>query len=242
MIKEKLSNLGLTDAEIKVYLAALELGEANIASLAKKSGVKRTTTYLVVESLKDKDMMNSLRKGSKVLFYAGDPRKLKEKLEERQKLLDKTIPELLAIANYLDKKPKITFFEGLGCLKDVYRDTLRYSEKEMLAWVSEEAFRALDQEFIDYYIQERIKKRIWVRAIAPNTPETQEYKKTEEKSLRKTKLADANTFPIKVEIDLYGINKIGIIAFEEKIGLIIESEKIYTTLKSVFEMNWKLLD
>jgi len=27
-------------------------------------------------------------------------------------------------------------------------------------------------------------------------------------------------------------------AYKEQIGLIIESEKIYNTLKSIFEMNW----
>jgi hypothetical protein len=37
---------------------------------------------------------------------------------------------------------------------------------------------------------------------------------------------------------LYGKNKIGIVSFEEKIGLIVESEKIYGTLKSIFEINW----
>lgn len=30
-------------------------------------------------------------------------------------------------------------------------------------------------------------------------------------------------------------------AFEERIALIIESEKIFSTLKNIFEMNWKLL-
>jgi hypothetical protein len=44
-----------------------------------------------------------------------------------------------------------------------------------------------------------------------------------------------------VEINLYGKRLIGIMAFEEEIGLIIESEKIYNTLKSIFEINWKAL-
>ncbi|OGF20384.1 hypothetical protein A2Y83_03475 [Candidatus Falkowbacteria bacterium RBG_13_39_14] len=46
---------------------------------------------------------------------------------------------------------------------------------------------------------------------------------------------------IKASVNLYGKNQISIVAFEEKIGLIIESEKIYITLKSVFEINWEAL-
>lgn len=59
--------------------------------------------------------------------------------------------------------------------------------------------------------------------------------------LRKSKLIPDERYPIKASINLYGNNQISIIAFEEKLGLIIESEKIYITLKSIFEMNWEAL-
>jgi len=39
---------------------------------------------------------------------------------------------------------------------------------------------------------------------------------------------------LDVSINLYGKNKIGVMFFEEGIGLIIESEKIFITLKSLF--------
>lgn len=241
MIKDELLQIGLSGNEIKTYLASLELGETTIARLAQKSGVKRTTTYLAVESLIKKGFLHILKKKKKVYFYAEDPRLLQEKALERKHAIDRIVPQLLSITNLIDKKPKITFYEGVEGLKDVLRDTLRYPDKEMLAWVSEEAFSALDQEFINYYVPERVNKKIFVRAIAPDTPEIRAYKEIEEKSLRKTKIANNDLFPIKVEIDLYGTNKIGIMAWEEKIGLIIESDKIYTTLRSIFEMNWDSL-
>jgi hypothetical protein len=67
------------------------------------------------------------------------------------------------------------------------------------------------------------------------------YKELDEKSLRKLKLIKENNLPIEVEINLYAKDKIAVMSFEEKIGLIIESQKIYTTLKSIFEMNWQML-
>ncbi|MDP1629629.1 MAG: hypothetical protein Q8L57_03350, partial [bacterium] len=69
----------------------------------------------------------------------------------------------------------------------------------------------------------------------------QKYKGLDEKSLRKTKLLSIEEFPLEVEIDLYGGNKIGVMSFGEKIGRIIESRKIFATLKSVFELNWNTL-
>ena len=76
MLQKDLQKIGLSEAESKVYLAALELGETNIGRLAKKSGIKRTTTYLVVDTLKEKGLLSSLKKKNKVFFYADDPRAL----------------------------------------------------------------------------------------------------------------------------------------------------------------------
>lgn len=241
MLLDELIGIGLSENEAKTYLATLELGEATIVRIAQKSGVKRTTTYLSVDSLKEKGFLSMIKKKKKIFFYAEDPRILQEKIEERKKAIEKIVPQLLSITNLIDKKPKIIFYEGIEGVKNIYFDTLHYPEKEILAWVSETALLVLDIDFLNYYVSKRIKKKIWVRALAPETLEMKKYKNQDEKELRKTKFINAQKYPIKVEINLYGSNKIGIIAFEEKIGLIIESQKIYDTLKSIFEMCWDTL-
>lgn len=67
-------------------------------------------------------------------------------------------------------------------------------------------------------------------------------KSYDEKHLRQTRFVLPKDFPFEVEINLYGKRKIGIMSFKEQLGLIVESEKIYNTLKSIFEMNWKMLE
>lgn len=239
MLEKDLEKLGLEEKESKIYLALLELGEGNIQQIAKKSGVKRTTVYDIIESLKYKGLVSSATRHKKIFYSAEDPRTLEEKLDEKKHTLRRILPELLSIANALDKKPRIRFFEGVEGIKEVYKDALNYSDQEMLAWVSPTVAGNFDMQFLDeYYLPKRIAKKIWVRAIAPNEPFMQKYKGLDEKSLRKTKLVSASLFPIEVEINLYSKNKIAIMSFSEKIGLIIESQKIFTTLKSIFEMNW----
>ncbi|MFA6383170.1 MAG: helix-turn-helix domain-containing protein [Parcubacteria group bacterium] len=239
MLERDLEKLGLDDKEAKIYLALLELGEANIQQIAKKSGVKRTTVYDIIESLKEKGLLSSATRHKKITYSAEDPRTLEEKLDERKNTLKRIMPELLSIANAMDKKPKIRFFEGSEGIKEVYKDTLKYPSSELLAWVSDEAVTVFDKDFLEgYYLPKRIEKKIWVRAIGTESTEMKNYKNLDEKSLRKTKIISANQFPIHVEINLYGKNKIAVMSFSEKIGLIVESQKIFTTLKSIFEMNW----
>jgi sugar-specific transcriptional regulator TrmB len=239
MLPIELEKTGLHINEAKVYLAALELGEANIQQLARKSGVIRTTVYGVVEQLKEHGLLSVIIKNKKAFYAAENPIKLKDSLKEKQYSLEKILPELLSITNTIDKKPKIKFFEGVGGMKDVYQDTLQYPDQELLTWVPKESVDVFDIEYLtNYYVPKRLENKIWVRALAPNDPDMSWFKEADEKSLRKTRLVSQEHFPFSVEINLYGKSKIGIVAFEEKIGLIIESEKIYNTLKSIFEINW----
>src|SRR4030042_5992747 len=183
MINKDLEQLGLSEKEAKVYLAVLELGEANIQQIAQKSGVKRTTAYDIINSLKEKRLLTEITKGKKAFFSAEDPRKLERQLDEKKETLKKILPELLSITNLLDTKPHIKFYEGNDGIKEVYKDTLDYPDQELLAWVSQEAVVGFDVEWLDkYYVSKRLEKKIWVRVIAPDTQEmVKNYKSTDEK-------------------------------------------------------------
>jgi sugar-specific transcriptional regulator TrmB len=240
-LAKDIQTLGFNEKETAVYLACLELGESNIQDIAKKSKVSRTTVYDIVESLKQKGLISITKRNKKIFYFAEDPRALKMQLEEKQGVLSRILPELLSVTNTLEKKPKIRYFEGEGGIKEVYKDTLRFHDQELLGWGSEKALENFDADFLnDYYVPARIKNKIFVRAIAPDNAVWQKYKVLDEKSLRKLKLIPKDKFPFEVEINLYGKKNIAIFSFQEKIALIIESEKIFITLKSIFELNWTI--
>lgn len=242
MLKQELSAFGLSESEASAYLALLELGKASIAQIAKKAGIKRPTTYLIIESLKENGLVSMAKKHKKTLFVAEDPRKIIDILEERKNKMNRIMPELLSFANMLDQKPAIQFFEGNEGIKSVYRDTLNYGDQEMLTFFSESYAEDFEEDFFrDFYFPERIKKKIWVRAILPKQDIIQKLVSQDTQHLRKSKIVQSGTFNISIEVNLYGKNKVGIISFEEKFALIIESEKIHSSLKNIFELVWNLL-
>lgn len=239
MLVDKLKKAGLDEPEIKVYLACLELGETSISRIAQKSGIKRTTTYLVVESLRQKGLISAIKKKNKTRFYAEDPRKIKEQMEENIKEVELAIPELLAMANFIDKKPNIRYFEGKNGIKDLFKDILKYPNSEVLEWYSEAYVTDFEEEFFtDYFTPKRIAKKIWVRAILPDNEIIRKLIINNEKQLRRTKLLNPEKYHIKIEINLYGPNKVSIISFKEEMGLLIESQKIHESLKNIFELMW----
>ncbi len=237
-----LSASGLDEKESVAYMALLELGEATMSELVKKSGLKRSTLYFIVEALHKKRLVGIVKKGKKTVYSAEDPKRLLEQADENRRNLEYAMPELLSVANNIVKKPKVRFFEGEEGIKEVYRDMLRHPDQKMYAWVSESMITGFDSAFItDYYIPKRLEKKIWAEVIASDTSVGKDFKSKDLETLRKTKLLNESQFPLSIEISLYGKDRIGFMSIEDKLGLIVESKPIADTLKSIFKAQWESL-
>ena len=70
---ELIQTLGLSEQEVAVYLAALELGEAHIQDISRKSGVKRTSIYNFIDALKERQLLSEIKKGKRKLYSAVSP-------------------------------------------------------------------------------------------------------------------------------------------------------------------------
>lgn len=238
----KIKELGLEEKEAKVYLACLELGEANIQRIGKKSDIKRTTVYHALDSLIEKGLSSVVVRKGRKRYTAEDPRKLKNRIDFQKETLDEIMPNLLSLANFMDKKPEIKYYEGESGIKEIYKDSLNYPDSEILAWVNSEAITNFKIDYLkNYYLPQRLDKKIWVRAIAPSTEEMINYQSRDSQSLRKTRLLKKST-SFNVEIIIYGKEKVSIVDFENKIGLIIRNQQIFNTFRLIFESNWSLLD
>ncbi len=237
-----LSASGLDEKESVAYIALLELGEATMSELVKKSELKRSTLYFVVEALHKKRLVSIVKKGKKTVYSAEDPKRLLEQADENRRNLEYALPELLSIANNIVKKPKVRFFEGVDGIKEVYKDTLRYPDQKICAWVSESMITGFDSKFItEHYIPERLEKKIWAEVIASDSAVGKDFQAKDLEALRKTRLLDKSQFPLSIEISLYGKDRIGFMSIEDKLGLIVESKPISDTLKSIFKAQWESL-
>lgn len=236
-LNELLNQLGLDYKEDDVYLALLELGTASVHEIAIKAGIKRTTTYDVLDNLIKKGLVGQTQKGKKRLFYAEEPEKLNVLLWEKQSKLIEAMPLLKSLYNTAGSKPKIRYFEGKEGLKQVYRDTLNY-QGELVAFITENIINDLGRDFAEEYIAKRKKANIAARVIAPDTTEHREYKNKDKEFLKQTRLVPKDKFPFTIEMNIYG-NKIAFMSFKETLGIIIESNEIANNMKLLFELAWK---
>ncbi|MBU1180446.1 hypothetical protein KJ885_05890 [Patescibacteria group bacterium] len=236
-IEEILSQFGLSQKDSAVYLSSLELGTASATRIARKAGIKRTTSYDILEELMERGLIGQTQKGKKRLFYAGEPEELLKLLDRKKEQLMEAMPILKSIYNTAGAKPKIRYYEGIEGLKEVYRDTLSYYG-ELSAFITENVITKLGQTFVNEYKAKRKRAKISVRVIGPDTPEIIEYKKLDKKDLQQTRLVSQEKFPFSIEMNIYG-NKLAFMSFKEEMGVIIESNEIAKNMKLLFELAWK---
>ena len=92
-IANLLEEYGLDKKEIKVYLTLVEKNELNAYSLAKFTGIHRSTTYAVIERLLLKGFINKIQKGEKIFYSALEINQIMSKVKEKEAILLSLIPE-----------------------------------------------------------------------------------------------------------------------------------------------------
>ncbi len=239
---KKLKKIGLNEKEARAYIAILELGEASMSELVNKSHLKRSTLYEMVESLRERGLISLSKRKKRLVYIAENPKKLLEHLEEEKHTIEEIMPELLTITNTLLKKPKIRFYEGAIGIKEVYKDILCHPIEKIQAWAPENIIYELDKKFFDEYYTPRLREqKMIIELIATDLPEFRRHKAENTVPTRKMKLVDSQQFPFSVEITLYGRDRLAILSYQDQLGLIIESEQITKTLKSIFKLQWQQL-
>src|SRR3989338_5963845 len=82
-----LKNFGLSEKEIAVYLALIELGASSVRAISEKAKVNRGTTYDILKSLIGMGIVSYYNKESKQYFIAERPETLLAVIEKKQEQL-----------------------------------------------------------------------------------------------------------------------------------------------------------
>lgn len=231
METKTLVELGLTESEARVYLALLELGPSLAGSISRKTGIHRRNIYDITERLIKKGLIGYILKNNRRLFEAANPERLKEIIDEKQKLLKENLEDLNFLYKKTKEKQETNFYKGIEGLKTVFQDQLSEKNKEILILgASQSAFEVLPFYF-KWYDKDRIKNKIKVRIIAS------------EKLGKKIPYSEIKYFPQKyanpLAINIYG-NKVAIILWKkDPISIVIKQQEIADSYKKYFELMWR---
>jgi len=166
-----LEDIGLTNAEIKVYLALLELGQTKVGSIIEKSGLQSSVVHNCVHSLQDKGLINYIKKGKIKHYKATSPNHFMDFIEEKKKNFEKILPQLLAKQSVAKEKNEAEVYEGrkgiMNMLLEVIKDAKKGEEYCFFSHDVEPINKEI-QDFYRKYDPKRKAKGIIVKGIAPS--------------------------------------------------------------------------
>ena len=238
-----LIDLGLSENEESVYLAALSLGPTTILKIAKTAEMKRTTIYSVIDSLKKRGLINIEIKGFKTLFTAENPEKLETMLDSHREQLRNSLPEFLGMYNLKGGESSIKYYEGLESVKSVYESLISdiKPHEDYLIIADAKQWMELDPEYFQNFTERRAKLNINTRMLLQDSKTARELKNKE----KNYNIKGVKIFPQKMSLTTNIViipKKIVIHQLTPPImAVVIENKSMINMQKEIFEIIWNSL-
>ena len=229
-----LSGFGIREKKAEVYMACLELGSATVLPIAQKAGVNRTTAYDLLEDLQIRGLVSYRELRGRRYYRCNDPRKFQQMVEQQQKTVEATLPELLALYKPSKEKPAVRFYEDKEEIALIYKELLKATHIDAYG-----NFTKAEQYFPDFpkYVTQQLRRGIKVRDLVMREGVSDQLK-----SLYNAPKQELRFLPehLSIETDtiIFG-DSVAMISYGETVhGLVIESKAIADTQRKVFEELW----
>lgn len=241
-----LKEAGLTEGEVKVYLALLELGVSTIGPILEKSRVTKSIIYTILDRLMRKGLVSYIIKEKTKYFQAGQPDKLleyidlrKKELEENKKKVEELLPQLL-LQQQMSPKSEATIyvgFKGIMSVHDKRFEKLRRGEEYFFFGLP-----ATQPEYYHAYWkrdhQKREKLGIKCRMLYNSKVDTAVLQ-----NRNSFKLCDARRMPIDIDTPAWilgykDVTVIGLPVTEKSLAFEIVNQEVADSFKNYFEWFW----
>lgn len=244
----ELKKIGLTEGEVKLYDALLELGETTRARLAKKSGVSASKIYDVINRLSEKGLVSSVKKQGRLHFSAADPARLRDYLEQKnmevereQQLIAAMLPALSARYKKTNEDTDIEVFYGWEGLKTVFLSLENSMSKgdESLVFGASIGKNPEQADMFFRQHQMRVEKRGYkVRIIFNNDMRARKdrYCYYVRHRIHEIRFLHSQTF---TELYIYKKSVLFLMLLGKPIAINVKNSEVVDSFRKFFETLWK---
>jgi sugar-specific transcriptional regulator TrmB len=185
-LEKTLKNYGLSQKQAKIYLACLELGSASVAKISQKAGLARSTSYEVLESLKQQGLVSTFQKKKVQYFSAEEPQRVINLAQEKANLLEQALPQLRAIYGQAKVQPTVRFYQGKQGMKLILDEVLAEAKETLTFSSADDLFATL--EYFPEFVKKRLKRKIPARVILRDSKKARERQRLGPQELRQVKI------------------------------------------------------
>ena len=230
--------LGLTEKEAKIYLTLYKLKEATSYQIAKESGIKRPTVYVIMEQLRKRGLALVIPHAKKQLYIAKSPH---EFIQEFQAKVNKEGYDLLASLPKLSKPTdEILVFKGKGALVQGLSYGLNsIKEKEIIAFYAAVKKDAkVSDKYLEHYTDIH-KAGFTLRGISPSTSDDSSFREEDKKYGYHVKRIPHEIFSPAVSTEVCG-SLVKTIFHKNNQVLVVDDKGLADFYRQVFNQFWNL--
>ncbi len=125
MYQQLLENLGLSPNEAKIYEALVEYGEIGVSEIATRANIHRRNAYDAIRRLVSKGLCFEIFSQKENLYNAVDPEKLLELAKEKEREIERALPDLAKKFSHRAASEEAYIYRGLEGQKNIWRDVIR---------------------------------------------------------------------------------------------------------------------
>ena len=244
-----LTDIGLTQGEIKVYFALLNLGQTTTGPIADEANVSRSKLYVILDKLTKKGLVGHVIKAKTKYFSAMDPKNILDFMDDKNRhfreqraAVEHMIPEIDLKIKMKGQKTEATLFEGLKAIKNFYLNILKElkaGEEYYVIGATYGTNHPALREFYQSYHEQRAAKRIKVKMLANQTTKdnlvSATYKNAEVRFLPQYLITNMTIIFYKNKSFIFFLT-------EEPKGFLMESDEAVKSFRAYFDAFWKIAE
>lgn len=238
-IKEVLNQIGLDKRQSSIFIVGMKTGPCSVLQLSKKTKINRPTLYKLLDELLDKGLFHITLQGKKKLYVSAEPKELLAYVRRQETVLEKAMPELLALAHTLPDKPRVEYFEGKEQLTTLLWDAVKSKAEIMRSFFpSRYMIDTFGKEEMEAVISTRVKNNVFSKTLrSPGSEAEFKGSRLRDEQLREVRyIPDDKVFGMGFliyndTVAIYAPQK-------ENFGLKITSPGFAGVMKTLFDAMW----
>ena len=235
-----LEDVGLTGAEIKVFLSLLEVGSSTAGKVVEKSGLHNAVVHRAFHSLAEKGLITYVQEGKIKRYQTIEPKQLINFLEEKKARLQKLLPELEAKRLLAKQKLQASIFQGIRGVKELINLMLDTDAKEYVSYGGpQKSHDLLGNFFWENFQIRRIKKKIKAKLLFHQSLKWWADELNKKYQLTAVKTTQRN-FEELTETIICGKRVAIIIYLDKPFGFLVEEPLAAASYRQFFELLWKV--
>jgi sugar-specific transcriptional regulator TrmB len=230
-----LEDIGLTNAEIRVYLALLELGTTTAGPIIEKTSLQSSVVHMTLNKLSETGFISFVKEGQRRHYQAVNPKHITEFIEDKKRRFEEILPQLLLKQQLSKDKPATIMFQGIRGIKELLLELLDAGGNEHHTFGSTAKSLMLGEQWWINYHKRRAQKNIYAKLLFNESLKSwnppSKYKYTE------VRYHKAGFEPLTETI--IRNDKIGIIIWLDKpIGILIHNKEAAESYDKYFQVLW----